>query len=540
MMKKWKQLLVAALAISMISLAGCGAKNSPAESSTGASSPSEGSSVPSDEGETSSESSTGSDASETDGTSSAISDASKPSGSTNGSANGSTTTTSGSGNIGGNAVVNPGNVDFGGKTITLRGWWGFQHTQGSDTTSKKQAEVLAKIEKEFNCKIAVKSHEQLPDERLKASILAGKPDASLLATVGAGTLYDYYSTGCLMPMDSLRYFDYKNSDKYVQTDIGKINGKTYAVVPKGYGWLRRNYTNILMANFTLTAQAGYSADQIYKWVNNGEWTWDKFEEVGKKVAALGNGRYGLSDIDQTKGARFNFDTSYLFYASMLWSNNTDWIKTSNGTPSFNGNDAKAQAVLTKYTEWANTNTGFIKFKTNTDDDFRAGKAAFYATIYPMPIIADWICGDANNKVGVIPFPKGPDAKDYVNYQYESIFIVIPKGVSDVTKIGAVLDAFCSPLYSDAESRLSAKTDIQKTARVKNSIDEMMRLYDNVAAAQPAQSMYGIAANLGVTGKENNMGWYDYVGKVASGGMTAKAAIDTFTNRCNNILKKTFS
>ncbi len=434
-------------------------------------------------------------------------------------------------------IQNPDKIDLKGRTVTIRPWWGFQNGEGIEEAARRQKAVIDQIEDKFNCILKV-TYEGLSDEQLKASIMSGSPKADFFGIQGVGALYEYVNAGCLLPLSSVKNFDYKNAAKYVQTDMGTIKGKTYAVAPLGHGWIRRNFNNILMCNFTLTSAAGYTADKIYSLVDNNQWTWAKFEEVCKAVSRI-SGKYGLSDLDQTAGVRFGFDTSYLFYTSMLYSNGTDWIGLKNGMPFFNGRDAKAQAVLEQYRSWSDKNTGFIRHNKTAEADFAAGNAAFFCTIYPMPIIADWISGDAKNKTGTVPMPTGPSGGGNSSYQFESIFLVVPKNVKDVSKIGAVLDAFCSPLYNDTESRQLAQNDIRKTLRVEQSLEQMMNIYSSRDAAQFPASQYGVAANLGITNDSKNLGWYDYVGKVVTGEMTAEKALASFEARCNNILNKTF-
>ena len=67
----------------------------------------------------------------------------------------------------------------------------------------------------------------------------------------------------------------------------------------------------------------------------------------------------------------------------------------------------------------------------------------------------------------------------------------------------------------------------------------MNIYSSRDAAQFPASQYGVAANLGITNDSKNLGWYDYVGKVVTGEMTAEKALASFEARCNNILNKTF-
>ena len=407
--------------------------------------------------------------------------------------------------VGAAAITNPNKIDLKGETVTIRSWWGFQLGEGTGDTVTRMKQMITKIENTFNCKLKIVDTSALPDATLKTSMLSGSPKADLFCTPGAKELYSYVSTGCLQSLEDVKYFDYNDSTKFAHTEVGKIDGKIYAVCPIGYGWIRANAVNILMCNFDVTNAAGYSAEKIYGWVNSGQWTWKKFEEVAKAVSKTG--KIVLNDIEQYAGTQFGYDTSYEFYTSLLYSNGTDWVKTVNGVPTFNGADSKAREVMKQYKAWS-----------------------------------DWTAGPDDNKntVGEIPFPKGPSEDEYQWAHYQRYFLCVPKGIKNANKVGAVLNAFCTALYTDAESRLSCKSDLMKTAHVDGSVDLMMQIYDKALTIQTPATLFGYGADLALTKDASKMGWYDYVGNIVKGETTEEAAIQSFTSRCNSILKKTFS
>lgn len=436
---------------------------------------------------------------------------------------------------GASTIINSKNYNMKGATVKIGKWYGFHEATGTDETAKRQKAINEKIEKTFNCKLEFVEVKSGSDPSLKASILSGKPKVDFFGVQGIDTFYDLYSAGCLMPLDSVSGMNIKDTSRFILHDEAKFNGKYYGVGQKVYGWLNLNFNNILMCNFDLTAQAGYPASTIYGWMNSGQWTWNKFEEVCKAVSKI-SGKYGISDLDQNK--MYGFDLSYELYSSMLYSNNTDWVVKKNDGFVFNGGSKEALEVLNRYASWANPNTGFVKFTKTAYDDFQNGKTAFLANIYPLPIIATWASG--SYKTGAMYFPKGPNATNYVSKAYESLFVVIPKGVSNFNAIGAIANAFCTPLYSDAESRTLCKNDVMKTAKLTESVNVMMKIFDDKSAYSYPTSLYGTAAGLGIGESSSKLGWFDYVRKVAQGEMTAQSAIDAFSSRANNVLASTYN
>lgn len=435
-------------------------------------------------------------------------------------------------------VENPDNINLKGATVNIGTWVGYQPGQGTNEDQKRAAALNALIEKTYNCKLAFPSG--IGDPAFKTSILSGKPKVDMFALQGVNNFYDYYSAGCLAPMESFKYVQMNDTTKFRVPSLTEFGGKHYGLLPVLGNWYTNCWCNILLCNFDLTAQAGYTADKIYGWQNSGQWDWAHFEMVCNAVSKI-SGKYGFDDIGPEDKQCYGVDTKMMMYQAMLDSEGTDWISKNNGKLSFSGGSTLAMKVLNQYAKWADPNTGFIKFKDATSSvsqpswtDFQNGVCAFVPTVFVTPIICYGFT--TTHKSGALYFPKGPDnTSGYVAPQWTQTYVCIAKGVSNPQAIGAIFNAINTPIFTAAEQRQQCYQSVAGPAQLQSSVDTMMKIYDDIKTPFATNAAYGIAANIGWTGNSSKPGWYDYVYKVAQGQMTANQAVSEFTARGNSVL-----
>ena len=426
------------------------------------------------------------------------------------------------------------NIDLKGATLKIGSWWGFQVNPGADETGNRERALIQLVEKTYNCKLKFMPVTTGTNPSTKASILSGKPNVDMFPVQDTLVAYDYYTSGCLLPLNDLKTIELKDNSSYVLSDITSFDGKSYGIAPITFGWLRRNYNNILICNFDITARAGYSADTIYGWVKSGEWNWSNFEKVLEGVSKLGNGIYPISDYYQYRDDYNGLYLNQQLYYSMLWANNTDWIVKSGSKYIFNSGSPQAMAVLNKYAEWGKK--GYIKFdKVDTGADFTAQKAAFYNQIMNVAVLNSFSGFDYGN----LPYPKGPNATSYQSRQIGLMNIVIPKGVSNPEGVAAVLAALCTPLYSEEESAALFKTDASTHAKLQGSVDYLVSLYNDSNSFNLGTALFGQQLKLGWSTNANSPGWYNMVTDVATGNRTAQSAVESFASKANSTLESVF-
>ena len=430
-------------------------------------------------------------------------------------------------------------INFNGGTVKVGYWAEHMKGTGTDEASLRARKLNQKIEQTYNCKLEFVNVENGKLPALKTSIMAGKPMVDMFAIQGVDTFNSYYRANCLTGLEDYQYVDLNNTSIFYVPELTKFNNKHYGLTTRIFSWYQTAFGTALLVNFTLTAKAGYTADALYAMQDSGQWTWANFEKVCTDVIRANPGVIGLTDLSsKVANDNYNFDQSFEFYNGLLYSNNTDWIAKSGNQFSFTGGSAAAMAVLNQYTTWANPNTGFIKFQEDNWGTFKSSKSIFLATVYSAPFAyRDQIVG--NDSVGMMYFPKGPAATEYVSKQMQQTYVVIPQGVSNRQAIGAVFNAINQPLYTDAESRGLNRMDASRASSIQKSVETMDTMFKSEQTWTAGASVFGIAAGIGYTKDMNKAGWFDYVYKVAKGEMQASEAVNAFSGRATSVLNSTY-
>lgn len=440
-----------------------------------------------------------------------------------------------------NGIKPDSKIDFKGATVRI-GYWA-QHMVGSgtDEASMRARKLNQKIEQTYNCKLEFINVENGKLPECKTSIMSGSPMVDMFAIQGADTFNSYYQSNCLQALDSFQYINMKDEDVFYIPELAKFNNKQYGLTTRIFSWYQKAFGTALMVNFDLTSKAGYTADKLYKMQDDGKWNWENFEKVMTETLRQVNDPSvtGLTDLSSsTANDWYNFEQSFEFYTGLLYANNTDWVKKDGNKFTFTGGSASALKVLEQYVKWANPNTGFIKYTDDNWTRFKNGKSVMLATLYSTPFAyRDQIVGKSS--VGMMYFPKGPDASEYISRQMNQTFVVIPTGVKNKQMVGAVFQAINQPLYKDSESRGLNRMDAAKASSIQKSVDTMDSMFRSTHTWSAGASIYGAAAGLGYTKDTNKAGWYDYVYRVARGEMQISEALSAFTDKANKVLNSTY-
>lgn len=425
-------------------------------------------------------------------------------------------------------------IDLKGAAVTIGNWYGFQKDPGTDDEGKRQIALNDQIEKTYNCKLNWVDSSDIAS--IKSSVLAGRPKLNFCC-LGAGLMYDFYSANCLTNLKTLKTIHPNDTTRYDSDTIANIDGGKYGLVPTKISWLKRCMNATLTCDFSLTAQAGHPASEIYGWIKNNQWNWANFEKVCQDVAKKVPGAYGLDEHGTKRYGTVNMDM--LFYQAMLWSDNTDWVGKSGKNFAFTGGSTNAMKVLNQYTKWCNSKTGFIKYQdSDIYNNFNAGKSAFIPDIYLYTSIGL----PTNRQVGEVWYPMGPDAKKYVSLSMSNGWICIMKNIKNPQAMGAIYEACCTPLYTNEESRQQCLQATETDNTLTDSINVHMAIFDDPDCAPCATSINAQTAHLDIatSSTDKNLGWLNYVYKVSQGQMTAQQAVSTFTSRCNSVLATTFN
>ena len=257
-----------------------------------------------------------------------------------------------------------------------------------------------------------------------ASAFQGVPEITGMKEGGLHTMMNTYlyqgNPGqCLIPLsDHSDVYNFRNDKKFnveSQFDLCEYNDKLWFFIPHEIGIHFECGGNCLVFNKTLVEAAGYTADQIYGWVDDGSWTWDKFEALLAATTVPDKGQYGIERGNEA-----------LVMWSLANSNGTEFVLKEtlpNGQiqDTFVYSGDKGDRLMEAYDE-------FIKFAKNgwmettyygsTSKDplnhFLAGSVAFFYNGYSSNPLKDIAAAEFD--YGIVPWPKGPsNAKNENTY-----------------------------------------------------------------------------------------------------------------------------
>ncbi|MDD4773046.1 MAG: hypothetical protein PHZ09_05505 [Eubacteriales bacterium] len=239
----------------------------------------------------------------------------------------------------------------------------------------------------------------------------------------------------------------------------------------------------------------YNIPDIYKSVNNGEWTYDKLWEYASSVYTDLNGN-GITD----KGDYFGLATRPGDLPTYMWSFDQKIVTVADdGSIGITFNSAKTSDIIDKLKRLYKENPG----TSNTSDslEYTGGflfngsmmfikDEALFATGFIKDAISPGFL-DYESDYGIIPYPKYDEAqKNYYTISDGSFGIMLaPVTVSDADMTGAVTEFCCSlawknvePEYYDIALKYRGARDEESVAMldliVNSRTIDFAYLYDN--------------------------------------------------------------
>lgn len=222
------------------------------------------------------------------------------------------------------------------------------------------------------------------------------------------------------------------------TEMFTMGGKTYGIrYNEGVGG-RGVYFNK-----RILKDAGIDPDDLYKWQANGEWTWDKFEEVCAAVQK-DNDNDGVPDV-YGMACR-----NTIWYEIIVHTNNGDFVGVDD-----NGNlincleTAETMEALNWALEIWDKYDAHLSYPEDAAWDYfmtayKEGKGCFY----PGELWrASDLTSSMEDELGFVCFPKGPKADGYVNPVADDPSVVIPAcyDADKAWKIAFAYDLWTAPV-----------------------------------------------------------------------------------------------
>lgn len=421
---------------------------------------SDGSDVPSDVASQpdGSEVSEGSGGSDTSGGSSK--DPQKPDTSSKGGQQGQTSsTTSGGGSSTAGKLAKDTVVNMGGYTFSIMSSFLPQKLASNSTLFEEQLfERIKEVQTQYNCKIKILNSPYPDLNTIKTYVLANSKFADIVE-LSPGQMVGAAQLGYITPWSKCSLIDPKDA-RWVEygTKLGSYDGKQYGL--QFYRPPEVRYCIVM--NKTLLKANNINPDTIYDAVKNKTWTFEKLKTLAAACTDSGKKTYGIVGYPDYMATGF------------MTANGANLVTRSSGKASFTGSSNAAINAMTYLYNLVNTDkvvftNGAQLGTAQTWDavyrgydpvkEFLKGKTAFL--LHESWVLNQQIkagAQDTNMEYGMVPYPIGPDAKDYTSDSRNNRLFTLIRTNKDYEKSAVIFNALARPLGD--EKGLDYWDDIQ--------------------------------------------------------------------------------
>lgn len=360
--------------------------------------------------------------------------------------------------------------DFDGLSITQCNYWGKDLTPGlSDETDRFIAKI-AELELKYNMEYDfVKGPEEYYDNMV-ATIMAGEPYGTLLFAfpwyftnwVNAGAVKDITDLVAELGIDLSAY-------NAAAIEEGTINGRLYGISKE-----KSEVNSMIAFNKRLVEEAGLESP--YDLMARGEWDFEALQKYAKALTKFDengvNTQWGLS----------SFDAPWLAI-SMIYANNGAVVDFSGETPVFAMDSANALEALNLVAEMVTVDKSI--FVSELGSEWDTAVKLFASGQLGMMRAEQWIIAcfepyGMEDEYGLVPFPMGPQATEYVDDISSQAVYFIPSCVDDETAKAALLlyDGLWNDLYPELSQDEKAVLKFTSYCTDEESIQNMANIYYN--------------------------------------------------------------
>ncbi len=407
-------------------------------------------------------------------------------------------------------------VDLGGIEVVIRDWWSTGEVTRDNAYEEARADYWEWIQETYNFtikEVAISDWGSTPQDFADYAATGGdeyyvftlRAGSEFVAAMNSGLMYD------LSTIDCLDFSESKWVSGVHELYTGK-NGEIYAmrgIEPEPRGGV--------FFNKRILEEAGINPNDLYTWQENGEWTWDKFEEVCAAVQTDVDND-GITDVYGMTGQRSEF------YSYAVYSNGGHFINKVDGKFVNELESANTLEALNWAVEVANQYDLPQPEGSNWDyflAEFTSGKACFFAD-------QEYRSGNElaamEDDWGFVCFPKGPQADDYTNCYTDNPYVI--PACYDAEKAWKV--AFAYNLYTEPvpgfEGADTWKSNFYKKYRDTEAVDyTLARMRENGMV-----TYHGLIGNLNL-GSDIlwSLGFADSEGVVATPAQKAEALRNTW-------------
>ena len=340
-----------------------------------------------------------------------------------------------------------GNVyDLGGMEIVIRDWWATGNRDRNNAYDEARWDYIEWAEETYNFTIreeAIGDWGSNPQDFVDYATTGG--DENYVFTLRqCGAVVSAMNSGLMYDLSTLDCLDFSEE---------KWSSNVHLLMQKGSAYYGMRGTDpeprgCMYFNKRLLQEAGVNPEDLYTWQENGEWTWEKFEEICAKVQRDTNAD-GVTDIWAMvqQGAEF--------HKQAVFANGGSFIdKDANGQFFNDLESAETIEALNWTIRMRNTYEMPQPEGSNWDyfvAEFQNGSAVF---LTDQVYRAGTLIGSMADEYGCVVFPKGPSADDYIGF-YEDNVYVIPACYDEdkAWKIAFAYDLYTEPVpgFEDADT-----------------------------------------------------------------------------------------
>ena len=306
-------------------------------------------------------------------------------------------------------------IDMQGKPIRVMSWGNPFGQEGTDL-----GETLIALENEMSTKHNTKFEfvEATWDnivEKVTTSVMAGEPIADVFYLEKARAIPGMINSDFLTPISD--FIDLDDPKWPVKLkEVAGYDGKVYGFATDISGGAGIFYNRAILKKEGLT--------DPHELLDKGEWTWDAFLDIAKKVTKDTDGdgkldQYGVA-IDAVS-----------FTRSTIASNGADLTKVENGNLVYDAENPAAMEALRFFSDLYHVhNVVKPNVDGNWDDYINSFNQGNVAMRYGEFWEGGGIKENLGNEYGFIYFPKGPQATDHVSSTTNLSLFWVPKGANE--------------------------------------------------------------------------------------------------------------
>ena len=340
-------------------------------------------------------------------------------------------------------------VDLKGREITFVTWGQTLKIYEDASDEKMQTYYLRMKEMEelYNCKFVFK--EVAAGEILSSFVAGEMGDAPLgdVVLMRESWATSAFNDNHLLDLSKVFDGDLPQFYKPAVDTFKQDNGSFYSIAFYDFNPAE----NIIYFNKDLFEERGVDVKNLYKDVNDGKWTFDKYLEVAKKVAVNKNGTYEVYGGFGTTAGDALSDWLIPFGAEIM-TQNEDGTYAS-GLKSQEMYKALENAKKVVDCDYIFTRGGNDTYETPFDMFTSKTLAMYNGAIMHLTKVKD----NCNFQFGVLPFPIAKEGDEYIASAMVTNIAVMPKSFEkDMETAQAIADIVTyvyQPVYQEIETQL---------------------------------------------------------------------------------------